>query len=114
MPFDKTANITISLSADDKNHNANLLEICYKDWIQKDRTWQGRQLARGCHLGQPAGFPSGGSTENEEDNKEDGQVSQDATWLSYPGPGPSLPAPAGQPPLTQCLEMPDQALRLWG
>lgn len=54
--------------------NANLLEICYKDRIQQfdddeeeeeegqgsgesdgeDSAWQGRQLARGTHLGPPA------------------------------------------------------------
>ncbi|KAG5201187.1 hypothetical protein JEQ12_005721 [Ovis aries] len=34
-PFDKTASITFSLSADDDNPNANLLEICYKDRIQQ-------------------------------------------------------------------------------
>lgn len=68
-PFDKTANITFSLNADDDNPNANLLEICYKDRIQQfdddeeeedeeeaqgsgesdgeDGAWQGSQLARG-------------------------------------------------------------------
>lgn len=104
-PFDKTANITFSLNADDDNvsaapdpcwwgwaagsqltspppppppppqPNANLLEICYKDRIQQfddeeedeeegqgsggsdgeDGAWQGGQLARGAHLGQPPG-----------------------------------------------------------
>lgn len=76
-PFDKTANITFSLNADDENPNANLLEICYKDRIQQfdddeeeedeeeaqgsgesdgeDGAWQGSQLARGARLGQPPG-----------------------------------------------------------
>lgn len=47
MPFDKTANITIFFNVDYKNHNTKLLEICYKDWIQKEGAWQGSQLARG-------------------------------------------------------------------
>ncbi|KAM5297211.1 serine/threonine-protein phosphatase 6 regulatory subunit 1 isoform 3-T3 [Glossophaga mutica] len=91
-PFDKTANITFSLNADDENPNANLLEICYKDRIQQfdddeedeeeegqgsgesdgeDGAWQGRQLARGARLGPPASVRSGGSTDSEEEEEED-------------------------------------------
>ncbi|XP_045435680.1 serine/threonine-protein phosphatase 6 regulatory subunit 1 isoform X8 [Pipistrellus kuhlii] len=75
-PFDKTANITFSLNADDENPNTNLLEICYKDRIQQfddeeeeeeeegqgsgesdgeDGAWQGSPLARGARLGPPPG-----------------------------------------------------------
>ncbi|XP_023506287.1 serine/threonine-protein phosphatase 6 regulatory subunit 1 isoform X8 [Equus przewalskii] len=79
-PFDKTANITFSLNADDENPNANLLEICYKDRIQQfdddeeeedeeegqgsgdsdgeDGAWQGSQLTRGSRLGQSPGVRS--------------------------------------------------------
>lgn len=90
-PFDKTANITFSLNADDENPNANLLEICYKDRIQQfdddeeegqgsgesdgeDGAWHSSQLARGARLGQPPGVRSGGSTdsEDEEDEEDDG------------------------------------------
>ncbi|XP_008063278.1 serine/threonine-protein phosphatase 6 regulatory subunit 1 [Carlito syrichta] len=117
-PFDKTANITFSLNADDENPNANLLEICYKDRIQQfdddeeedeeegqgsgesdgeDGTWQGRQLARGAHLGQPPGVRSGGSTdsedeeEDEEDDEEEGDgraAHEGASPSSYPSPQP--------------------------
>uniref|UniRef100_A0A8C6VKC6 Protein phosphatase 6 regulatory subunit 1 n=1 Tax=Naja naja TaxID=35670 RepID=A0A8C6VKC6_NAJNA len=34
-PFDKTANITFSLNADDDSSNANLFDICYKERIQQ-------------------------------------------------------------------------------
>uniref|UniRef100_A0A2D4HHY8 Uncharacterized protein n=1 Tax=Micrurus lemniscatus lemniscatus TaxID=129467 RepID=A0A2D4HHY8_MICLE len=34
-PFDKTANITFSLNADDDSPNANLFDICYKERIQQ-------------------------------------------------------------------------------
>ncbi|XP_008844891.1 serine/threonine-protein phosphatase 6 regulatory subunit 1 [Nannospalax galili] len=92
-PFDKTANITFSLNADDENPNANLLEICYKDRIQQfdDEeeeeeeeegqgsaesdgeygAWQGSQPARASHAGQPPGVRSGGSTDSEDDEDED-------------------------------------------
>ncbi|XP_036162517.1 serine/threonine-protein phosphatase 6 regulatory subunit 1 isoform X2 [Myotis myotis] len=120
-PFDKTANITFSLNADDENPNTNLLEICYKDRIQQfddddeeegqgsgesdgeDGAWQGSQLARGPRLGQPPGVRSGGSTDSEdeeeedeeEDGEEDGQGAQDGAGPpSYPSPGPQPPSPS--------------------
>ncbi|XP_014392818.1 PREDICTED: serine/threonine-protein phosphatase 6 regulatory subunit 1 [Myotis brandtii] len=120
-PFDKTANITFSLNADDENPNTNLLEICYKDRIQQfdddeeeegqgsgesdgeDGAWQGSQLARGACLGQPPGVRSGGSTDSEdeeeedeeEDGEEDGQRAQDGAGPpSYPSPGPQPPSPS--------------------
>ncbi|XP_026533232.1 serine/threonine-protein phosphatase 6 regulatory subunit 1 isoform X1 [Notechis scutatus] len=34
-PFDKTANITFSLNADDDSPNANLFDLCYKERIQQ-------------------------------------------------------------------------------
>ncbi|KAM8963028.1 serine/threonine-protein phosphatase 6 regulatory subunit 1 isoform 5-T5 [Lycaon pictus] len=106
-PFDKTANITFSLNADDENPNANLLEICYKDRIQQfddededeeegqgsgesdeeDGAWQGSQLARGARRGQPPGVRtaadrwflgrSGGSTDSEEEEDDDEEDEDD-------------------------------------
>lgn len=120
-PFDKTANITFSLNADDENPNANLLEICYKDRIQQfddeededeeegqgsgesdeeDSAWQGGQLARGARRGQPSGVRSGGSTDSEEDDEEEDEDEDDgdgrvagggAAPPSHPGPGPQPP-----------------------
>nr|XP_004672728.2 serine/threonine-protein phosphatase 6 regulatory subunit 1 isoform X2 [Jaculus jaculus]XP_044989653.1 serine/threonine-protein phosphatase 6 regulatory subunit 1 isoform X1 [Jaculus jaculus] len=124
-PFDKTANITFSLNADDENPNANLLEICYKDRIQQfdDEeeeeeegvqgstesdgeygAWQGGQLARVSHTGQPPGVRSGGSTDSEDDEEdeeeedEDDRVDQAACGEtsppSYPSPDPQSPGPS--------------------
>ncbi|XP_037675395.1 serine/threonine-protein phosphatase 6 regulatory subunit 1 isoform X3 [Choloepus didactylus] len=97
-PFDKTANITFSLNADDENPNSNLLEICYKDRIQQfddeeeeedeegqgsgesdgeDGTWQNRQLGRGPRLGQPQSVRSGGSTDSEEEEEEEEEGEED-------------------------------------
>ncbi|XP_072822631.1 serine/threonine-protein phosphatase 6 regulatory subunit 1 isoform X3 [Vicugna pacos] len=122
-PFDKTANITFSLNADDDNPNANLLEICYKDRIQQfdddedeedeeegqgsgesdgeDGTWQGSQLARGARLGQPPGVRSRGSTDSEEeeddDEEEDEEDGDGRAARGGAGP-PSYPSPGPQPP----------------
>ncbi|XP_073745446.1 serine/threonine-protein phosphatase 6 regulatory subunit 1 isoform X2 [Callorhinus ursinus] len=120
-PFDKTANITFSLNADDENPNANLLEICYKDRIQQfddedeedegqgsggsdeeDGAWQGGQLgARGARRGQPSAVRSGGSTdsegedEDEDDEDDDGRAAGAGSGPpSPPGPGPQPPGPS--------------------
>lgn len=124
-PFDKTANITFSLNADDENPNANLLEICYKDRIQQfdddeeeeqeegqgsgesdgeDGAWQSGQLARGAHLGQPPGLRSGGSTDSEEEEEEeeeddDEEDDEEDGRVVRGGAGPSsYPSPGPQPP----------------
>ncbi|XP_036130745.1 serine/threonine-protein phosphatase 6 regulatory subunit 1 isoform X2 [Molossus molossus] len=122
-PFDKTANITFSLNADDENPNANLLEMCYKDRIQQfddeedeeeeeegrgsvesdgeDGAWQGSQLARAGRLGQPPGMRSGGSTdsEEEEEDEEDDDEDVDEEEVAPGGARPSsYPSPGPQPP----------------
>uniref|UniRef100_A0A5F9CFW7 Protein phosphatase 6 regulatory subunit 1 n=1 Tax=Oryctolagus cuniculus TaxID=9986 RepID=A0A5F9CFW7_RABIT len=73
-PFDKTANITFSLNADDENPNTNLLEICYKDRIQQ-------------------------FDDEEEEEEEEGQGSGEsdgggAGRPSYPSPSPRPPGPS--------------------
>ncbi|XP_053761721.1 serine/threonine-protein phosphatase 6 regulatory subunit 1 isoform X2 [Panthera pardus] len=123
-PFDKTANITFSLNADDENPNASLLEICYKDRIQQfddeedededeeegqgsgesdeeDGAWQGRQLARGARPGQPPGVRSGGSTDSEDEDDEEDEDDGDSRAAGgrtrppcHPGPGPQPPGPS--------------------
>ncbi|XP_040107829.1 serine/threonine-protein phosphatase 6 regulatory subunit 1 isoform X4 [Oryx dammah] len=115
-PFDKTASITFSLSADDDNPNANLLEICYKDRIQQfdddeedeeegqgsgesdgeDGAWQGSQLARAGRLGQPPGVRSRGSTDSEEEDDDDDE-DEDSRARGRPGP-PCYPSAGRQPP----------------
>ncbi|XP_023364437.1 serine/threonine-protein phosphatase 6 regulatory subunit 1 isoform X4 [Otolemur garnettii] len=120
-PFDKTANITFSLNADDENPNANLLEICYKDRIQQfdddeeeedegegpgsgesdgeDSAWQSSQLARGAHLGQPPGVRSGGSTDSEDEEEEEDEEDEEGDSRAARGKPthPSCPSPIPQP-----------------
>uniref|UniRef100_A0A2K5TWX7 Protein phosphatase 6 regulatory subunit 1 n=1 Tax=Macaca fascicularis TaxID=9541 RepID=A0A2K5TWX7_MACFA len=127
-PFDKTANITFSLNADDDNPNANLLEICYKDRIQQfdddeeeedeeeaqgsgesdgeDGAWQGSQLARGARLSQPPGVRRGGDEEEEEGEEGIGCAARGGPPHVLPQPWPS--ASSWTATLTQCLQMPDQ------
>ncbi|XP_023592142.1 serine/threonine-protein phosphatase 6 regulatory subunit 1 isoform X2 [Trichechus manatus latirostris] len=123
-PFDKTANITFSLNADDENPNSNLLEICYKDRIQQfdddeeeedeegqgsgesdgeDSAWRGGQLPRGARLGQHQSIRSGGSTDSEEDDDEEEEEDdeEDADGHGHMARGgagaPSYPSPSPQP-----------------
>uniref|UniRef100_A0A8C0KVA6 Protein phosphatase 6 regulatory subunit 1 n=1 Tax=Canis lupus dingo TaxID=286419 RepID=A0A8C0KVA6_CANLU len=110
-PFDKTANITFSLNADDENPNANLLEICYKDRIQQfddededeeegqgsgesdeeDGAWQGSQLARGARRGHT-------DSEEEEDDDEEDEDDGDGRVAGGGAGPPSYPSPGPQPP----------------
>lgn len=114
-PFDKTANITFSLNADDENPNANLLEICYKDRIQQfddDEeeeeeeegqgsgesdgeygAWQGSQLTRVARSGQPPGVRSGGSTDSEDEDEDEEEEEEEEC-----GGAPTTPSPSPQPP----------------
>ncbi|XP_006868165.1 PREDICTED: serine/threonine-protein phosphatase 6 regulatory subunit 1 [Chrysochloris asiatica] len=123
-PFDKTANITFSLNADDENPNSNLLEICYKDRIQQfddeeevedeegpgsgesdgeEGAWRGGQLPRGARLGQHQNVRSGGSTDSEEEEEEeedDDEEEEDGEGhMARGGAGsPSYLSPGTQPP----------------
>ncbi|XP_055001956.1 serine/threonine-protein phosphatase 6 regulatory subunit 1 isoform X2 [Sorex araneus] len=109
-PFDKTANITFSLNADDENPNTNLLEICYKDRIQQfddeeeddqesdeeDGAWQSSHLAMEDRLGQPPGIRSRGSTDSEEDEDEE-EEEEDSD--GGPALGEASPPPYASPGL---------------
>lgn len=127
-PFDKTANITFSLNADDENPNTNLLEICYKDRIQQfddddeeeegqgsgesdgeDGAWRGGPLARGARLGPPPGVRSGGSTDSEdEEEEEEEEDSEEDRQGAHDGAGPpSEPRPGPQPPSPSWAAAPD-------
>ncbi|XP_051683890.2 serine/threonine-protein phosphatase 6 regulatory subunit 1 isoform X3 [Oryctolagus cuniculus] len=120
-PFDKTANITFSLNADDENPNTNLLEICYKDRIQQfdDEeeeeeeegqgsgesdgeygAWRGSQLARGPRGGQPPGVRSGGSTDSEDEEEEEEEEEEEGDSRAARGGAgrPSYPSPSPRPP----------------
>ncbi|XP_010615229.1 serine/threonine-protein phosphatase 6 regulatory subunit 1 isoform X1 [Fukomys damarensis] len=112
-PFDKTANITFSLNADDENPSANLLEICYKDRIQQfdddeeeeDEegqgsgesdgeygAWQGSPLSRAARSGQLPGARSSGSTDSEDEDEEEEEEEEGGGDPMPPGPQPPGPS----------------------
>ncbi|XP_054848685.1 serine/threonine-protein phosphatase 6 regulatory subunit 1 isoform X4 [Eublepharis macularius] len=86
-PFDKTANITFSLNADDDSPNSNLFDICYKERIQQfdddeegdgsdgEDIWQEKEAAISSGNAQPTAARSVGSTDSEdsEDSEEEGE-----------------------------------------
>ncbi|XP_075392681.1 serine/threonine-protein phosphatase 6 regulatory subunit 1 isoform X2 [Tenrec ecaudatus] len=118
-PFDKTANITFSLNADDENPNSHLLEMCYKERIQQfddeeevddeeglgsgesdgeDSAWRGSQLPRGARLGQHQSVRSGGSTDSEEDDEDEDEDEDSEAHVARGGAGsPSYPSPSPEP-----------------
>nr|XP_028557875.1 serine/threonine-protein phosphatase 6 regulatory subunit 1 isoform X4 [Podarcis muralis] len=86
-PFDKTANITFSLNADDDSPNSNLFDICYKERIQQfddddeadgsdgEDIWQEKEAAVSSGMAQPATVSrSLGSTDSEDsEDSEEGE-----------------------------------------
>ncbi|XP_015276250.1 PREDICTED: serine/threonine-protein phosphatase 6 regulatory subunit 1 [Gekko japonicus] len=86
-PFDKTANITFSLNADDDSPNSNLFDICYKERIQQfdddeeadgsdgEDIWQEKEAAVSSGNAQPTAARGVGSTDSEdsEDSEEEGE-----------------------------------------
>uniref|UniRef100_G3TP75 Protein phosphatase 6 regulatory subunit 1 n=1 Tax=Loxodonta africana TaxID=9785 RepID=G3TP75_LOXAF len=115
-PFDKTANITFSLNADDDNPNSNLLEICYKDRIQQfdddeeeedeegqgsgesdgeDGAWRGGQLPRGARLGQHQSVRSGGSTDPVAPPPQGEWSEEGGAGGPQSSPALTLPSPPG-------------------
>lgn len=136
-PFDKTANITFSLNADDENPNANLLEICYKDRIQQfdDEeeeeeegqgsaesdgeygAWQGSQPVRASQASQPlvCGVEEAQTARRRTRRRTrrrmrglSRQPVEEPALPPSPAPALSLLAQVGLLPLTQCLWMPQQ------
>ncbi|XP_048373253.1 serine/threonine-protein phosphatase 6 regulatory subunit 1 isoform X2 [Sphaerodactylus townsendi] len=86
-PFDKTANITFSLNADDDSPNSNLFDLCYKERIQQfdddeeadgsdgEDIWQEKEAAVSSGHAQPTAARSVGSTDSEdsEDSEEEAE-----------------------------------------
>nr|XP_060636444.1 serine/threonine-protein phosphatase 6 regulatory subunit 1 isoform X1 [Anolis sagrei ordinatus]XP_060636445.1 serine/threonine-protein phosphatase 6 regulatory subunit 1 isoform X2 [Anolis sagrei ordinatus] len=85
-PFDKTANITFSLNADDDSPNSNLFDICYKERIQQfdddeeadgsdgEDIWQEKEAAVSSGLVQATAVRSLGSTDSEDsEDSEEGE-----------------------------------------
>ncbi|KAE8593953.1 hypothetical protein XENTR_v10019384 [Xenopus tropicalis] len=81
-PFDKTANITFSLSADEEGPNSNLFEVCYKERIQQfddeedegsdgEDIWPEKELRFSSGTVQSSGTRSCGSTDSEESRDSD-------------------------------------------
>ncbi|OCT73158.1 hypothetical protein XELAEV_18036138mg [Xenopus laevis] len=81
-PFDKTANITFSLSADEEGPNSNLFEICYKERIQQfddeedegsdgEDIWPEKEIRFSSGTVQSSGTRSCGSTDSEGSRDSD-------------------------------------------
>ncbi|KAM8927224.1 serine/threonine-protein phosphatase 6 regulatory subunit 1 [Pelodytes ibericus] len=81
-PFDKTANITFSLNADEESPNSNLFEICYKERIQQfddedddgsdgEDIWQEKEMRFASGTMQNTGTRSCGSTDSEDSRDSD-------------------------------------------
>ncbi|KAG8434102.1 hypothetical protein GDO86_012466 [Hymenochirus boettgeri] len=81
-PFDKTANITFSLNADEESPNSNLFEICYKERIQQfddededgsdgEDIWQDKEIRFSSGTVQSSSTRSCGSTDSEESRDSD-------------------------------------------
>ncbi|KAM3822458.1 serine/threonine-protein phosphatase 6 regulatory subunit 1 isoform 4-T4 [Vipera latastei] len=88
-PFDKTANITFSLNADDDSPNANLFDICYKERIQQfdddeeadgsdgEDIWQEKERTitsdQSCHHQLLTRLGRLGSTDSEDSEDSEGE-----------------------------------------
>uniref|UniRef100_A0A8C5MTT5 Protein phosphatase 6 regulatory subunit 1 n=1 Tax=Leptobrachium leishanense TaxID=445787 RepID=A0A8C5MTT5_9ANUR len=81
-PFDKTANITFSLNADEESPNSSLFEICYKERIQQfdddedegsdgEDIWQEKEMRFSSGTMQSTGTRSCGSTDSEDSRDSD-------------------------------------------
>ncbi|XP_036601772.1 serine/threonine-protein phosphatase 6 regulatory subunit 1 isoform X2 [Trichosurus vulpecula] len=114
-PFDKTASITFSLSADDDSPNASLFELCCKERLHQfdeddeeglgsgdsdgeDAIWQDGQWA------QARSVRSGGSADSEEEDEEEEEEEEEEVEVNgtMEGLGPlsfnfSNPEPPGMP-----------------
>ncbi|XP_069056861.1 serine/threonine-protein phosphatase 6 regulatory subunit 1 isoform X2 [Pleurodeles waltl] len=89
-PFDKTANITFSLHADDDSPNANLFDICCKERIQQfddedddgsdgEDIWQEKEIRFSSGTVKTSGPRSCGSTDSEDshDSEDDQEEDED-------------------------------------
>ncbi|KAM4651223.1 serine/threonine-protein phosphatase 6 regulatory subunit 1 isoform 2-T2 [Discoglossus pictus] len=107
-PFDKTANITFSLNADDESPNSNLFEICYKERIQQfdddddegsdgEDIWQEKEIRFSSGTMQSTGTRSCGSTDSE-DSRDSDEEEEDSGGGDGANPvGDSLPDNLGGP-----------------
>ncbi|XP_053308544.1 serine/threonine-protein phosphatase 6 regulatory subunit 1 isoform X2 [Spea bombifrons] len=98
-PFDKTANITFSLNADEESPNSNLFEICYKERIQQfdddddegsdgEDTWQDKEMRFSSGTMQSTGTRSCGSTDSEDSRDSDEEEEDSGGGTNPNGPTP--------------------------
>ncbi|XP_056399878.1 serine/threonine-protein phosphatase 6 regulatory subunit 1 isoform X3 [Hyla sarda] len=103
-PFDKTANITFSLNADEESPNSNLFEICYKERIQQfdddeddgsdgEDIWQEKEIRFSSGTVQSAGTRSCGSTDSEDSRDSDEEEEDSGGGASNTNPSTTEPAP---------------------
>ncbi|XP_051846027.1 serine/threonine-protein phosphatase 6 regulatory subunit 1 isoform X3 [Antechinus flavipes] len=124
-PFDKTASITFSLSADDESPNASLFELCCKERLhQFEEEEEEEGLGSGDSDGEEAIWQDGqrgrtvrssGSTDSEEEDEEEEEEEEEASGtmggLSPPAftfPHPESPGP---PPRAPRKRIPSAPLR---
>ncbi|KAG8568004.1 hypothetical protein GDO81_013861 [Engystomops pustulosus] len=109
-PFDKTANITFSLNADEESQNSNLFEICYKERIQQfdddedegsdgEDNWHEKEIRCSSGTMQSTGTRSCGSTDSE-DSRDSDEEEEDS------GGGASSVNPSTTDPTRETLEEP--------
>lgn len=103
-PFDKTANITFSLNADEESPNSNLFEICYKERIQQfdddedegsdgEDIWQEKEIRFSSGTMQSTGTRSCGSTDSEDSRDSDEEEEDSGGGASSTPPSTTDPAP---------------------
>ncbi|XP_077115670.1 serine/threonine-protein phosphatase 6 regulatory subunit 1 isoform X1 [Ranitomeya variabilis] len=103
-PFDKTANITFSLNADEESPNSNLFEICYKERIQQfdddedegsdgEDIWQEKEIRFSSGTMQSTGTRSCGSTDSEDSRDSDEEEEDSGGGASSTNHSTTDPAP---------------------
>lgn len=103
-PFDKTANITFSLNADEESPNSNLFEICYKERIQQfdddedegsdgEDIWQEKEIRFSSGTMQSTGTRSCGSTDSEDSRDSDEEEEDSGGGAGSTPPATTDPAP---------------------
>ncbi|OCT70945.1 serine/threonine-protein phosphatase 6 regulatory subunit 1 isoform X2 [Xenopus laevis] len=136
-PFDKTANINFSLSADEEGPNSNLFEICYKERIQQfddeeddgsdgEDIWPEKEIRFSSGTVQSSGTRSGGSTDSEGSRDSDEEEEDSGGGESTDRNGDSAPetheesnwtatfdSTPANPPSSPSASLPDTGSSVW-
>uniref|UniRef100_A0A8D0GCQ0 Protein phosphatase 6 regulatory subunit 1 n=1 Tax=Sphenodon punctatus TaxID=8508 RepID=A0A8D0GCQ0_SPHPU len=103
-PFDKTANITFSLNADDDSPNSNLFELCYKERIQQfddeeddegsdgEDIWQDKERGFSGRA-QPAGTRYRDFCSTDSEDSRDSEEEEEGGTEGDPGGGDQASSP---------------------